>query len=355
MQKIKIHILFKFQDGPWGGGNQFLKALKKEFIKMGIYEDDVSNANIILFNSHQHASKLISIKKKYPNKIYIHRIDGPVTSIRGNDKSTDKFSYLLNSYIADGTIFQSNWSRKQNYIQGIKKTDYNVTILNAPNFNIFNNINKKSFKENEKIKIIVTSWSSNMRKGFEIYAYLDKNLDFSRYEMTFIGNSPIKFENIKMIAPLSSEKISEYLKKSDIYITASKADPCSNSLIEALHCGLPSVVFNDGGHPEIVGNGGETFQGKTDILKKIDKVAKNYELYQSEINLPVLSDVAINYANFCIKVYKKIGSKNNNKIKFKDFIYLKTLFFLWRLKRRIVFFTKIKNIVKNRINITNLR
>ena len=29
MADLKINILFRFHEGAWGGGNQFLKALKK--------------------------------------------------------------------------------------------------------------------------------------------------------------------------------------------------------------------------------------------------------------------------------------------------------------------------------------
>ncbi|MBA7489471.1 hypothetical protein ES702_00005 [subsurface metagenome] len=36
---MKIHILYKFIEGPWGGGNQFLKALRDYFRKVGVYSD----------------------------------------------------------------------------------------------------------------------------------------------------------------------------------------------------------------------------------------------------------------------------------------------------------------------------
>ena len=30
---MKVHILTEFIDGPWGGGNQFQKALRNQLIK----------------------------------------------------------------------------------------------------------------------------------------------------------------------------------------------------------------------------------------------------------------------------------------------------------------------------------
>jgi len=43
---MKIHILYNFQKGPWGGGNQFLKALKKEFNQRGIHEEKPEKAGL---------------------------------------------------------------------------------------------------------------------------------------------------------------------------------------------------------------------------------------------------------------------------------------------------------------------
>ena len=133
------------------------------------------------------------------------------------------------------------------------------------------------------MKLVATSWSNNWNKGFEIFQYLDKNLDHSRYKFTFVGNSPIAFKNVNWIKPVSSDKLARILQQNDIFITASQSDPCSNSLIEALSCGLPAVILNDGGHPELVKAGGETFVGKDDILKKIDKIANNYYQYSKQI------------------------------------------------------------------------
>jgi len=157
--------------------------------------------------------------------------------------------------------------------------------------------------------LIVTSWSSNLRKGFEVYKFLDENLDFSKYEMTFIGNSPVEFKNIKWIKPIISKELAKILKQKDIYITASQSDPCSNSLIEALSCGLPAVALNDGGHPELLQRGGELFNGKEDVIEKIKKVAKNYQHYQSEIPEFSIKKVAQDYYKFAERIYDDVQNK----------------------------------------------
>jgi len=308
--KFKIHILFEFKNGPWGGGNQFLRSLRSQFIKMGVYEKYISKADVVLFNSHHCLEQVLKLKRKYKNKILVHRVDGPIFKIRNKDLEIDKIIYHFNNLFADGTIFQSNWSRQKNYSLGLKKNKFETTIINAPDNKIFNRRGKIKFSLKRKTRLIATSWSNNWRKGFRMYKYLDENLDFDKYEMTFIGNSPINFKNIKWIKPLPSEKIAKQLKRNDIFITASQKDPCSNSLIEALHCYLPAVALNDGGHPEIVKNGGEMFGGKEDILKEINRVAQNYEQYQKAINLPSMKETAKRYYQSAQRIFDAYQKKS---------------------------------------------
>jgi len=303
---MKINIYFPFTDKPFGGGNQFLKALRNYFKKTTVYEERPENADIILFNSHHNVSELIKLKRKYPQKIFIHRIDGPVFLIRNDNRFLDKLVYSFNDKIADASIFQSEWSKKKNYELGIKKKQFETIILNAPDPEIFKIKGKLKFKSDGKTKIIATSWASNINKGFETYAFLDENLDFSEYEMTFCGNSPIKFQNIKHIKPLPSKELAKILKEHDIFITASKNDPCSNALIEAMHCGLPAIGLNDGGHPQIIGKGGLTFNDNNEIIEKIKTVTESYSDFQNNIKLPDMNETGQKYFDFMQDVYKEI-------------------------------------------------
>jgi len=300
---MKIHILYSFQSGPWGGGNQFLKALKKELERIGVYTEKKENADVILFNSHHFFNDVFKFKKRFPNKIFVHRIDGPLGLYRGKDKIIDKIIFKFNNLVADGTVFQSHWSKKQNQNLYNNKNTYETVAYNAPDGTIFNKQNKRPFKSEGKVRLIAISWSDNIKKGFDTYKHLDENLDFSKYEMTFVGNSPLKFQNIKHIKAVPSNELANVLKSYDIYITASQKDPCSNSLIEALSSGLPAVVLNDGGHPELVQQGGEVFDNKNEIIGKIDKIANNYPYYQSKIPEFSIQKTAEEYYNFVEDIF----------------------------------------------------
>lgn len=293
---MQINILFEFKTGAWGGGNQFLKALKNEFIRLGVYVENPEFADIILFNSHHNLSKILKLKQKYPEKKFIHRVDGPIFLIRNKDIAIDKLIFKFSQEIADFSIFQSHWSLDKCKKLGFEGENIAV-IYNAPDPDLFNRNGKYAFDISKKIRIIANSWSPSWSKGFGIYQYLDVNLDFNKYEFVFVGNSPVKFENILQINPLPSIELAKELKKSAIFITASKNDPCSNSLIEALSCGLPAVAFNDGGHPELIQNGGEVFEKHDEIIGKIEKIAKDYLVYQKNIPNYNISEIANQYQN----------------------------------------------------------
>lgn len=300
---MKIHILFEFQDGPWGGGNQFLKALKNEFIQMNVYEEDIYKADAILFNSHHLIEQVKKFKREYPYKIFIHRVDGPVQIVRGFDEGVDDIIFKANRLYADGTIFQSKWIKNESEKLGLKINKNYKIIINAPDSLIFNKNNNSIVKSDERIKLIATSWSGNIRKGFDVYQWLDDNLDFNKYEMTFVGNSPVTFKNIIHKQPMNSHNLANELRRNHIYITASKHEPCSNALIEAMHCGLPAVAYNNGGNPDIVGKAGELFLHSEEIEEKLKKIVDNYECYKKNINLPNISQVSQEYYDFMLEVH----------------------------------------------------
>lgn len=338
---MKIHILYPFVDGPWGGANQFLKATRDYFVSIGAYEENIQRADVVLFNSSPNSlvdllAEVFKLKREFPNKIFVNRIDGPVFFIRDRNSYIDKAFYLFNEHVCDGTIFQSDWSKNKNYDLGMKKNNFETTILNAPNSNIFNCNNRVDFSKEKKVKLIVTSWSNNLKKGFNVYKWLDENLDFSKYELTFIGNSPYKFKNIKSKKPMDSEALSMALRKHHIFITASQQDPCSNALIEALHCGLPAIGLNDGGHTEIIAKGGEVFLNEEEIPKILEKIVKGYRRYQSNIQLPDINRVGQLYFNFLSNIYHNVNSSKS----FKTTAYLKIKVYLqiWKFNEKIYTF-----------------
>ncbi len=301
--KKEISIIHEFHKPPYGGGNQFLLALKKEFEnrKFNVVTNSASNRTICcLFNSFNFEfDNLREIKKKYPKVRMIHRVDGPIGTYRGEGEDIDKKIYEINHEIADATIFQSDYSSNKHIELGLNFK--NPTIIhNAVDSKIFNTLGKIGLPANRKVKLVASSWSDNPKKGGPVYKWIEEHLDFDKYEFTFIGRTQQKFEKVNFIEAVGSEELASILKQHDIYITASQNDPCSNALIEALSCGLPAVYLNSGGHPELVGQGGVGFNTNEEALTAIDKVTADLEHYQKLIKVESMNVVAEKYLNIML-------------------------------------------------------
>lgn len=292
---MKIFIAYHFNDGPWGGGNQFLKNLKTVWEEENHYTNDIQNADVILFNSHQNLDQVVKLKKKYAQKIFIHRIDGPISQYRGRNIFLDKLIFLFAQELADGVIFQSKWSLEESKQLGFKTCRFQKIIHNAADPKLFYS-EKNSFLESHNVtKLIATSWSENPKKGLDIYKYLDENLNFDEYEFTFLGASSVKFKNIHTMPPVSSKEVGHYLRKNHIFISGSEREACSNSIIEALCCGLP-VVYRDSSSSETVKQAGLAFCNGDEALVAINAIREQYMHYHDAIEIQSPDEIAGEYS-----------------------------------------------------------
>jgi glycosyltransferase involved in cell wall biosynthesis len=337
MEPLKVHIAFCIKADAMGGGNQFLKALRTYFNSSQVYEEDIGKADVVLFNSHQYIDKVARYKLKYPGKLFVHRIDGPMRLYNKMSDKRDDIVSVANKCLADATVFQSTWSRQQNHSLGLHQKSFETIIPNAPEPTVFNRKWEISFSTQRRVRLIATSWSPNWKKGFDVYQWLDENLDFNKYEMVFVGKSPVQFKNIRNISPLSSRNIAEKLKESDIFIFASPIEACSNSLLEALHCGLPAVGPNQSSTPELIGRGGETFSKPAEIPDLLEKITKNYHKYQANIHNPSMEDIGKRYYDFMTHLYRQVqsGKQKSKSFSWMDYIIVQTAVYRWMLSERI--------------------
>lgn len=302
---VKININYKLIDRPWGGGNQFLRSLKNYFASQGIYENNPFKTDAVLFNSHHRLLMALWMKFLFPQKAFIHRLDNLMAIARGKECGTDNSILFFNKKIADGTVFQSEWSKGRFFERGIEKGRPQKVIFNAPDPDIFYPKKGDGIKGKEKIRLISVSWSSNIRKGFPLYQFLDQMLDFKRFSMTFVGNSPVKFRNIRLLPPMQSRQLAETLRQHDVFISASLNESCPNALLEALHCGLAAVAIDSGAHKELIGGRGLLFTGKDDLLRSIEEVSSNIHYYKGGEVSPDIKRVGSEYRDFCVFVLSK--------------------------------------------------
>jgi glycosyltransferase involved in cell wall biosynthesis len=334
---VKVNIFFKLKDGPTGGGNQFLKSLRQYLQSINVYENDVQRADVVLFNSYQYIDETARVKLEHRDKLFIHRIDGPIRLYNKKSDRRDFVTNTANHLVAEATIFQSGWSRDENHRLGLKKNRFETVITNAPDPMIFNRQGKQAFSAGRKTRLIAASWSSNWNKGFSVYQWLDEHLDFDKYEMIFVGNSPISFKNITHKPPLNSVELARELKKNDVFIFASPVEACSNSLLEALSCGLPVIAINSSSNPELVAKAGEVFDHPDEIPELLDKVVNHYADYQAAISNPSADEVGKQYCDFIDYVYRQVQSGSVKRKHFGRLSYIGVMatIYRWRLSERM--------------------
>lgn len=224
----------------------------------------------------------------------IHRVDGPIGVYRGWDDGSDSRILQINEELADATIFQSQYSLQKHVELGLTfKSPY--VIMNAVDPQIFHSHGRIVFDRKRKIRLFSSSWSNNPSKGALIYKWLEDHLDWERFEYTFVGRSPIRFERIRMIPPVPTERVANLLRQHDIYITASRHEACSNSVLEALSCGLPVMYVESGSNPEIVGEAGVGFSSQEELPELLNRLVEEYEERQAKISIPTLPEVAEGY------------------------------------------------------------
>jgi glycosyltransferase involved in cell wall biosynthesis len=291
-----IAIFHVFQRGPYGGSNQFLRALRVELSRRGYSV----RANLIgrrtrgaILNAFAFDETRLRAMRHSGCRI-VHRVDGPVASYRGSDDGSDRRVAALNREFADVTIFQSRYSLEAHRAIGLGLRNP-VTVPNAVDPRIFHATGRIAWSQHRKVRLVSSSWSDNPNKGAATYQWIEDNLDWDRYEYTFVGRSPVRFRRIRTLGPLPSPALARMLRQHDVYVTASVNDPASNALLEALACGLPALYLRSGGHAEITRDGGLGFDAPEQALEHLERLVADYLTFQSAIEVPGITEVTTAY------------------------------------------------------------
>jgi glycosyltransferase involved in cell wall biosynthesis len=294
--RADLALFHEFSAPPGGGGHQFLRALIVELESRGfaVEQNRVSGATpACLFNSFNFDFRRL---RRFATRgaRMVHRVDGPIGVYRGFDDGTDVRIAELNAELAAATILQSRFSLGKHRELGIDLRDP-VVIPNAVDPAIFHPPAEHEPLDGRRVRVVSTSWSDNRRKGGDTLAWIDRNLDHSRFEVTFAGRAPRAFERIRVVGPLPSHELADLLRSQDVYVAPSRDDPCSNALLEALACGLPAAYLESGGHPELVGEGGLPFREDGEVGDVLDRLVDELDARRAAISLRPISWVADRY------------------------------------------------------------
>lgn len=294
--RADVAVFHEFVPPPYGGGNQFLLALVRELRRrrLVVEVNRISGGTAAcLFNSFNF--DFARLRRFARNEVrMVHRVDGPIGVYRGFDDGTDRRIVEINAELAHATVLQSLYSLEQHSRLGLELRNP-VVIRNTVDPSIFHPPARREPLVSRRVRLVTTSWSDNPRKGADVLEWLDRNLDRDRYEMTFVGRSPLRLERIRTVGAVPSDRVADELRRMDLFVAGSLDDPCSNAVLEALACGLPVAFRRSGGHPELVGDGGLPFDEPAELDDVIPRLVAELDERRAAIRVPSLSEVADRY------------------------------------------------------------
>ena len=156
-----------------------------------------------------------------------------------------------------------------------------------------------SIPQNDTLRFIAVSWSSNPMKGFATIAKLSL---LPKVSVTFVGNwcTAINPEKVHLLKPVTEREIAKMLRDHDVFIHAAKNDPSSNAIIEALACGLPILYEDSGGNSELVKDCGVPLVNNN-IERSIDILRAKYQTLRTSLisqqDRFTINNVALKYLN----------------------------------------------------------
>lgn len=331
---MKVAIGYEVVDGPWGGGNAFVKAMSSWLQERGhqvvsnLRDDDIDIIMLIDPRSHlpgytYSALEVLRYQLKInPRVVVVHRINEC-----DERKNTKWMNFWLRSgnYVADHTLFIANWLRdlKVWFPRDGRPSD---TVFNGGDPKIFYPRDSSNAKPSSPFKFVTHHWGGNWMKGFDVYQKIDQMLDDTewcdRIDFTYIGNLPdgFEFKNVKVLEPLSGRSLGEALSQYDGYITASICEPGGMHHVEAGLSGLPILYRNSGALPEYCQGFGQIFDGVEDFEAALRSYLTNWDKHKASMNdYPwTLQRMCQGYFDVIEKLYK-----NRKKIASQRRIYRK--------------------------------
>jgi glycosyltransferase involved in cell wall biosynthesis len=154
--------------------------------------------------------------------------------------------------VADHTVFISYWLRDYFSEKWFDSTKPHSVIQNGADDAIFYPPKGDSPQVHSPIRLVTHHWSDNVLKGFDIYQELDSMIHAGKlpgFSFTVIGRWPasIVWKSATTFPPCNGTELADHLRNHDLYVTASRWEPCGMHHIEGAQCGLPLIYHPDGG------------------------------------------------------------------------------------------------------------
>ena len=251
---MKVFINREYVNGPFGGGNLFVKAFLEIAPKLGVQVGTRLNQKydaILLLDPRPDDTTGLGIDDVRRYKLFQPKVKilQRVNECDARKQTTGVDQMLAAAGVSnDCTIFVSDWMRDyhQKRQWPCQKT---AVIYNGVDRDVFRPKNKGMIvTDAHVIRVVTHHWSDNPYKGEDVHKWLDQFVAQNKeFTYTYIGRTLASLPNTKVIDPLFGKALGDELQKHDVYITGTVCDPGPNHVIEAIASGLPTYAHTRGG------------------------------------------------------------------------------------------------------------
>ena len=220
-----------------------------------------------------------------------------IVSLRGSDVPFyNKRFYWLDLFVFK-RLSKKIWENAKAVItnsQGLKDLALKSCLKQEQKIEvIYNGVDIKEFtpneckKKNDKL-VLISTGRLITRKGYSFL--IEAIADLSTIELWLIGDGNLKEElenqaknqnaQVKFLGKKNHEEIAGLLKQADVFVLPSLNEGMSNSILEAMACGLPIITTDTGGSVELIKDNGFIVEKKSpeSIKEAVIKISNNAEL-----------------------------------------------------------------------------
>jgi hypothetical protein len=295
---MKVAIGSRPHDGPWGGGNRFVRALSQALVQEGhavVHDLAGRDADVILLTDPRVRSPNVSFAAgaifrhlafANPQAVVVHRIN---ECDERKDESFINHKLARANYVADATVFVAQWLTRLPLWRERLRSPWFV-IRNGADARIFNRDGFRPWTREGPLKLVTHHWGYHPMKGFDVYRELDQMLGEAtwkaRIAFTYVGNLPrgFAFANARYVPPLDGAALAAELRSHHAYVTGSINEPGGNHQNEGALCGLPLIFRDSGCLPEYCTGFGIPFSGPADLQPALDRLRGEYPRLVAEMS-----------------------------------------------------------------------
>jgi hypothetical protein len=294
---MKVAIGHRPVAGPWGGGNQFVRALAGRLEAAGHdvrYALDAPDIDIVLLIDPRARNPQIAFTPGAVLRYLLLRNRKAIVVHRINECDERKGTRGMNArlrlanYCADHTVFIASWLKDLHVWRRDLRRPSSV-ILNGADATVFHARGHQPWTGEGPLRLVTHHWGGNRMKGFDVYERVDALLDDGAWRgkiaFSYVGNLPagFTFRNARHLAPLSGTQLADELRQHHVYVTASMNEPAGMHHIEGAMCGLPVLYRMSGALPEYCDGYGIGFTGPADFPDALEAMCASYPHWQGQM------------------------------------------------------------------------